>query len=131
MQRLSQTVKHPTSAFLLSLCFAVSAGCHPPLPGGPDDTPSVIARVPYIEISGGPPRLSTNEVVRIALACASAHRHDIQKYDCTAIFFDGNTSDPILLGKWTLHFAPERHSLHEDFYIRVDDRTQEAEYVHH
>ncbi|HEY5910873.1 MAG TPA: hypothetical protein VJA21_09760 [Verrucomicrobiae bacterium] len=69
--------------------------------------------------------------MRTALACASAHRRHLAGYDCTSIFFDQNSSYPELRAKWILHFAPERHSLHEDFYIQVDDLTGKAEYVHH
>jgi hypothetical protein len=82
------------------------------------------------DISGGPPRLSTNEVLKIAYSCAAAHRIDTQRFRCRSVRYPATAPGTILTNKWILYFAPDMVPLHEDFFIRIDDQSGTPEFIH-
>jgi hypothetical protein len=79
----------------------------------------------------GPTHLTTNQVLAIAYSCASAHRVDTNRFTCRSIRFHGEDPKQRLAGKWVLHFGSDPMSLHEDFFVDVDDLSGKAALIRH
>ncbi len=78
---------------------------------------------------GSTPRLTTNEVFRIAHEFGKSKKIRLDSYVCSAVIFKDFAPTNSLSGKWILHYELAPPSPDLDFFIDIDDRTGTAELV--
>jgi len=110
--------------------FAVVLGCESSRDAVTTKNDSAPRRLEASQTAGAP-HLATNQVLAIAYACASAHGVDTNRFRCRSIRFAGDDPKQRLANTWILHFAPDPMSLHEDFFVDVNDLDGKAKLVRH